>query len=377
MVGNRSAGTSLFDLLARAWTLDDEVVQTGFNRADSAVYFRLQSGKLALATTKDLESPKSRTRIETDTGRTTIRQRENPIPEARIIPIVLNAELPIVRFGEQGFMAVDTDGVPHQITAQGQCIEKANSIVVSKISSLCSDHRGENLAIAGPLSICIYKATNMQVLAEIDIERHVSCMAFSADGEQLAVWGEGSLTLIDKTNTATSIHHIDGISDVSQINWDSSGNYLSCTSNTRAFWIVDANARTAQKIEGYPGEVKTATFNEAGKALVTSGAFRLAGWSTENLPAKDRPGTPLSSGKPGLVIVNTLAAHPRRSLVAVGYPDGLVTVTSIGTPEEMMVHKENGTEVNELAWSNTGEHLSIAFKSGRAAVVTFPDKLFK
>ncbi|ASJ74859.1 WD40 repeat domain-containing protein [Granulosicoccus antarcticus] len=377
MVGNRSAGTSLFDLLARAWTLDDEVVQTGFNRADSAVYFRLQSGKLALATTRDSESPKSRTRIETDTGRTTIRQRENPIPEARIIPIALNAELPIVRFGENGFMAVDADGVPHQITAQGQCIEKANSIVGPQITSLCSDRSGETLAIAGPLSICVYKASSLQVLAEIDIERHISCMAFSADGEQLAAWGEGSLTLIDKKNPASAIHHIDGINEVSQINWDSSGNYLSCTANTHAFWIVDANAGTARIIEGYPGKVKIATFNEAGKALVTSGAFRLAGWSTEDLPGKDHPGTPLSSGKPGMVIVNTLAAHPKRSLVAVGYPDGLVTISSVGTPEEMMVHKENGTEVNDLAWSDTGEHLSIAFKSGKAAVVTFPDKLFK
>lgn len=377
MVGNRSAGTSLFDLLARAWTFDEELMQTEFNQADTAVFFRLKSGRLALASNKDSESPKSRTRIEADTGRTTIRQRRNPIPEARMLPLVSNPALPVVRFGEQGFMAVDIDGMPHQITAQGQCIEKPASLLNGKILSLCSSQRGETLAIAGPSSISIHKTPSMQVASEIDIDRQIDCMTFSTAGKLLAVYGEGTLTLIDVNDSATPMRHIQGIDKVTQINWEPSGKYLSCTSDSQAFWIVDIKSATAQRIEGYPGQVSVATFSEAGKALVTSGAFRVAGWSTDDLPQNDQPGTPLTTGKAGMVAINTVAAHPLRSLVAVGYPDGLVTITSIGTSQEMMVHKEDGTEVRQLAWSDTGEHLTIGFKSGKAAVVTFPDKLFK
>ncbi|MGQ7846471.1 WD40 repeat domain-containing protein [Granulosicoccus sp. 3-233] len=376
MAGNRSPGTSLFELLARAWTLGEDVAQTAFNQSGTAVIYRLHSGRLALASNKDSESPRSRTRIEADTGRTTIRPRKNPVPEARTLPVKANPALPVVRFTEQGFLAVDINGTAHRVTAQGQCIEQALQ-TVGAICSLCSSLSGDLLAIAGTSAISIYRTSNMEVLAEIDLDRHISCMAFSNTGNWLAAWGEDTLALIDVNNSSVPMRQITGIDSATQITWDKSDSHLACTASKHAFWIVDVDTGNVQQVDGYPGEVRVAAFNDAAGALVTSGAFRVAGWSTDDLPHDDQPGTPLSTGKPGMVVINTVASHPLRSLVAVGYPDGLVTITSIGSTQEMMVHKEAGTAVSQLAWSDTGEHLSIGFQSGKAAVVTFPDKLFK
>ncbi len=49
MAESDSAGISLFELLARSWSIDDEIVQVEFSYDDTAVLFRSQSGKLAIA----------------------------------------------------------------------------------------------------------------------------------------------------------------------------------------------------------------------------------------------------------------------------------------------------------------------------------------
>ena len=89
------------------------------------------------------------------------------------------------------------------------------------------------------------------------------------------------------------------------------------------------------------------------------------------------PAPPLTTGKPGFVAINVVAAHPERPLVASGYANGLLTIASIGSEQEMMLHQENATEVSCLRWSKTGEHLAIGYASGKVAIVTFPAQMFK
>lgn len=376
MVENRTAGVSLFELLARGWTFDDEVLQVVFSSDDATVLFRLLSGTLALVPTGDTESPRSRTRIEIDTGRTTIQQRRKPVPAAIFASVKAKSDLPVVRFAKDGFLVIDGSDRPQQITLQGQSVIK--TVSGSAVTALCSNYNGESLAIARTSYVSVHNTKDMDILIEINLQRSVSCISFATSGTLIATWGENCLTLIDTLKANDPPKEIHGICNVNQLSWDESGTYIACSSSSaREFHIVDLHAGTFHTVQDYPSPVFTAAFSETGRALVTSGAYRLAGWSTDDLPQKNHPGTPLVSGKPGLITIATVAAHPTRSLVAAGYVNGLVTITSIGTPQEMMVHQETGTSVNHLVWSNTGEHLAIGFKSGKAAVVTFPDQLFK
>lgn len=376
MLENHSSGTSMFDLLAREWTLDDEIVQVEFNYDDTAVLFRLSSGKLAVVATKDAESTKRRTRVEVDSGRTTIRKRKNPIPSARVAEIEVSSVLPLVRMGRQGFLAIDASGVPNQITARGQCIPRP-AYSETNVSALCSTLSGEVLAVANDSTIAVFRTKEMERVTDINLNRKIQCMSFSANGDLLATWGENCLTFINIADPSTPVRSLQGISDVTKLTWDISGKHIACASSTTSFHIVDVQAGTFQKVKNYPCEVSDTTFNEKGHALVTSGAFRLVGWSTDNLPMNDNPGTPMTTGKPGFVAINTVAAHPKRSLMAAGYQNGVVTIANIGSNQEMMVHQEASTQVNSMTWSGTGEHLAIGFKSGKAAVVSFPDQIFK
>ncbi|MDU9004449.1 WD40 repeat domain-containing protein [Sedimentitalea todarodis] len=376
MVENSASGLSLFDLLARDWSLECDVIQTRFNFDDTGVVFRLRSGKLAMASTRDTESPKIRTRMELDTGRTMIRPRENSVPPLTTPEIAVCSDLPIARFGAQGFATVDQDGTLQQVTVGGQVVIRLKP-ETDAVTSLCSSVSGSILALARQDRIVIYSTEDMNTLAEIGLNHPVTCSAISPDERTLAAWGDDTLSLVDIQNPSATPKIIRCAGDITEISWRKSGSHLSCASADKSFYIVDCAAGTAQRVEDFPSPVRNTEFSETGKALIASGAFRLVGWSADDLPENDLPGTPLTIGKPGFVVINVIATHPARDLVATGYANGLVAIASIGSMQEMMLHQEKATEATSLSWSKTGEHLAIGFASGKAALVTFPEQMFK
>ncbi|MGC3940596.1 WD40 repeat domain-containing protein [Roseobacter sp. EG26] len=370
-----TSGLKLFDLLAREWTLQEAVVQVAFNEEDTAVLFRLASGAVSLAALKDSESPKVRTRMELDTGRTTIKPRENPIAPLISPQLVLDPDLPVARFGTQGFAGVDAQGAIVQITAGGQTIERGKP--GDSITSICSSRSGHLLTIARGAQLNLHSLPDMEVLVETALDHPVTCQSMSADGTKLAAWGKGTLSLINLQGTSADACHIQCAGPVTDIVWNEASGHLACASSDRSFHIFDLASQHVQRVEGYPAPVRSLAFSEKGNALVTAGAYRLAGWSSVDLPHDDLPGTPLSTGKPGLVVIDTIAAHPTLDLIATGYANGLAAISRVGTPEEMMLHHEMGTSISALGWSKTGEHLAMGFASGKAAIATFPAQLFK
>ncbi len=112
-------------------------------------------------------------------------------------------------------------------------------------------------------------------------------------------------------------------------------------------------------------------------AIVTAGAYRAAAWSMAHPPLEDATVGALQTGRPGLVVVERVAAHPSRDLIAVGYANGQVGVMRLGQRDELLVRQDGGGAVTALAWSGDGEHLALGTADGLAAVVGFPPHLFK
>lgn len=376
MVENSAAGLSLFELLARYWSVDGAVVEVVFNHDDTAAIFRLGTGQVSLASIKDAESPKIRTRMDLENGRTTIRPRENPVTPLITPQTKARPDFPVARFGSQGFAIVDLNGAVQQVTAGGNVVDRLKPESVD-IKSMCSSNAGDTLALARQNQITLHDTSDMGVLANLALDHPVNCQAISSDARTLAAWGDKKLSLIDLRNPTASPREIECDGDITEISWRKSGSHLSCASADNSFYIVDCTTGASQRVEGYPMAVRNTAFSEPSNALVTSGAFRLAGWDSNDLPANDLPGTPLTTGKPGFVAINTIAAHPERPLVASGYTNGLLTIANIGSEQEMMLHQENATEVSCLCWSKTGEHLAVGYASGKAALITFPAQMFK
>ncbi|MEM9634376.1 MAG: WD40 repeat domain-containing protein [Pseudomonadota bacterium] len=369
-------GLSVFELLAMSWSLEDEVVHSVISRDGKFACFLLASGKLAIVRTTDAESPDRRTTIDETTGRTSIRPRTID-PMAPIIPELATAtHLPVIRCGQQGFAAVRRDGTVCQVTARGQVIERT-STGDGAITALGGDFDGERLVFARGDKISIFEPNRDTSPGFLKLAHPVTCLSVHPDGNKVVAWGEGAASIVDLSREPEILWCGDCKGDVTVMNWNAAATHVACGCSDRALLIIGCVDGSVQRIDRFPDEVRCVEFSETGKALVASGAFRLAGWAASDLPQNDEPGTPLASGKVGFVVIDAIAAHPTKALVAAGYQNGMITVTGVGKPDELVVRNASSEAVTTLSWSADGEHLSVGDKAGGCSIVTFPKQMFK
>ena len=161
------------------------------------------------------------------------------------------------------------------------------------------------------------------------------------------------------------------------MSWNSSATHVACGCADRALMTIDCSEKSVHRIEKFPAEVRTAEFNEAGRALVASGAFRLVGWKDTDLPKSGSQGTPLSSGKAGFVVLESIASHPAKDMVAAGFENGVIALTSIGQPDELLLRNASNAAITTMSWSPDGENLSVGDAAGECSIVNFPEQMFK
>ncbi len=162
------------------------------------------------------------------------------------------------------------------------------------------------------------------------------------------------------------------------------GQPLQARASGALFWparrwliVADLARGAADRIVDFPGPVASVAFSPKTGTMLASGAFRIVGWRLPDLPFGDHPGDPVETGRPGLTLVERVAANPVRDTCAAGYANGLVTLSPIGRRDELMLVEGRGAGVTALAWSDDGAHLAVGWADGRAAALTFPKAMFK
>jgi hypothetical protein len=111
--------------------------------------------------------------------------------------------------------------------------------------------------------------------------------------------------------------------------------------------------------------------------LATSGAYRIICWPLSDDDLKDANPIPLETGMNGVVLVTATAAQNKRDLVAAGFANGIVVVCQAGKSDELVVRGPDVGAVTTLGWTDNGMGLAIGTDDGFAALVTFPDFMFK
>ncbi|POF30854.1 WD40 repeat domain-containing protein [Roseibium marinum] len=376
MIEQSAANLSVFDLLAMSWTLEEEIARSEVSSDGQHSIFQQASGKLAIMRTSDAESPARRMTIDKESGRTTIRPRTTPpMPPVRS-GILTRPDLPVVRFGTGDFAAVSESGAVCQVTARGQVLERLSN-EGGPATAFCGDLSGSRLALAREKDLLIFDVASAEVAASVQLRHCVSCLAMDPNGSRVVAWGENSVSIVDWSQKEADIKTFACEGDVVDMSWSSSASHVACGSVDNTMLIIDCSTKQIQRVEGFPGAVRCVAFSEPGHALVASGAFRLVAWAEDDLPLKDEPGTSLVSGKTGFVVIDRIAAHPTRGLVASGYANGLISVTGIGTPDELILRKRSSAAVTALRWSPDGTHLIVGDAGGDCSIVTLPEKMFK
>ena len=157
--------------------------------------------------------------------------------------------------------------------------------------------------------------------------------------------------------------------------WDRSGLQLAAGCADRSAAVIAAATGEVHRLGGFPEAPVSLDIAQTPPAMLASGTYRLAAWSLR----PDGP-EPLKTGRAGLVLVDRVAAHPARGIAAAGYASGLVILSHLGQPGEVLLRAGAtgpGRAVTALGFSDDGRHLALGTAGGEASIVTFPDQFFK
>jgi len=364
---------SLYDLIAREWALSEPVTRVIFNSNHSAVACTLADGRLALLPVADAEHPEQRIRMELETGRTTIRPRNDALPTPRLTS-PLSGDGVICRLGDQGFAMSGPGTTLWQVTAGGQTVRLARE-GAAPVSALCLVGQGR-VCIARQTRLSLVEPDGKTEVASIELPSAVRHLARAPGGEALAAWAEGQLFVL-RADTLEIADTIAVTGEATGLAWSPDGRWIAAGCTDKALGLVDLSRGKSDRIVDFPAPVASAVFDAKSRMLVASGAFRVVGWRLPDLPFGSHEGEPIQTGKPGLTVVERIAANPVRETCAVGYANGLVTLCHPGQRDELMLCEGRGAPVTTLVWSDDGTHLALGFADGRAAIVTFPKAMFK
>ena len=360
----------LFDLLARSWSLGAAIRDVAIDKAGKAAGFALEDGRLALMPVEDPESALNRIRVEADSGRSTIRARQKPVA-APILTPALAGEAPMrAPSGMVGLIAAARDGRIHRVTPRGQVIQ-----IMAKASPICAiaSDSGGRIALARDGRTDLHEEDGMARLVGLLTPGPANKLAFAPDNRSLAVMLEENL-LFGQPRQGYDSYPLGGSGPLA---FSADGAWIAGSNGKDGIWLLrraDGGIARIGNFRAAPGSI---AFSKAGDAVFASGAFRAAGWSLATPPIGDEAAGALRTGRSGLVLIEKIAAHPDRDLIALGTADGAVSIARIGQPEEMPLRQADGSPVTALCWSADGVHLAIGTAAGNAALVTLPPRLFK
>lgn len=348
---------TLFDLLARQWQAPGVIAALKFSADGALLAATTEAGTLAIAALADAEPPESRIRITGDLGQTTIRPRSGA-PAPLILVSGLADRAPAIAATAVGFLVGDGSGRVLRIAGDGS--SAAMPIALGgPITAI--DHAPATGAIAAADASELVVSTDRRPLPGI------VGLAFAADGGRLAAALGDRIVLVDGATRDLPLPA------TGALRWRGDGACLAAALGTAGLGVATPAGETAT-LGNFPAPVRCIDWSAPAGALVAAGAFRITAWDAASLPGGDL--RPLVCGRAGLVLVEAVAAHPQRRLVAAGYVNGQVLIAEIGGRDELML-RQQGAAVTALAFSPDGNHLAIGDADGALAIATFPPQMFK
>jgi len=355
-----SQSLQFFDLIAREWRTPGPVQQITFNASRTALAFACEGCAVAIAATADKSPPRARVRRAIDTAQLSIKPREGAYPGLKLADHPEGRTSALGTFGGEQFVFGRSNGRMNSVTPGGLCVHlpPKSGAPVSAVAEA-----GGVVAFAVGAEVFLWHPE--RDAQQVAAPSPVISLRFSPDGQYLAI-GHAAGVLLWSTLDLPSAVAFDG--SPQEIVWSDDGHWLACCLGRAGLALIDLGDMSCKIYDHFPGPVTSAGFGA--NSVVASGAYRVTAWSLDH-------GTPIITGKSGLVLVDAVAVNAARNLVAVGYANGLLSLCQIGGGAEILLRQDTGTGVSALAWSTCGRFLGVGGRDGCAALVEFPDEMFK
>ena len=366
---------SLFELIARQWTIEGKPGDIIFNRSISGCCVALEEGGLTVIPLADEEPPHSRIRVSGDDGRSTISPREKAIGEAIAVEGLEGDDFQISAYLQESFLAgnghgqlfkIECDGSVHPLT------QKANGAVVGIVH-----HSEQGLTIvASAHDLLIWREGGPVETVSLGDEKAITALTLNRKGDKLAIghengvdiWTVGAFDTPDKSYSSDEA--------VLLLSFKRDGKWLLAALGEAGCLLIDIEGERVKKLASYPTAVKTVGWSAYSNCFVTSGAYRITAWSMENPPIEDEKNGALQTGASGMIAVTDIAVNPENDFVAAGFHNGKAALAKLGLAQELLLHLEEAL-IAKLTWSVNGRQLAIAWDNGKIAVVDFPPQMFK
>jgi WD40 repeat protein len=358
----------LFDLIARDWILPSVAERVVFNSDATALAFDCTDGAVRITATADKASPNNRTRRAADTAQMTIAPRSEPMGALKIADYTKARTTPVVAHGASNFAFGTGNGRVNTTTPGGisNYLPHKSPGPVAAIAS--TSQEDSPLAYASGCDVMLHRARSEEAPEVVTLPAEVVTLAFSPDGTALAIGHRLGTSVWTFTGDSPGFELDQKSTDLW---WSRDGQWLACCLETPGFALIDINDQTAVTHENFADPVRSIAFGVDNKTVIASGAYRVAAW---DLQAPDKS---LQTGKTGLTLIDAVASCPNRNLVAVGHANGLISIAQIGDPGEILLRENSGARVTALAWSDDGKFLGVAGADCSAALVEFPNDMFK
>ena len=369
---------TLFDLLARRWTVTSPVVATIFSRDSATLAFIGADGKLWRTPTIDPEAPTRRFRMAADTGRATISPRRKAVPPLSTSALDDEATC-MTAWHDHAFAVGCRSGRVLAMSPTGRF--SALGKETDRIDGLASTRQGQAVFAASGGKVSRYPSSGAAAEVLTSTTGDVAAFAVRPDAGSLAwidaqglhVWASDVGHLLDDSALC--------VEAAGALAWSPCGRWLAIARGRRELVLIELDeGRVAQtmRLPDYPAHVSALSWNTAGDLVATNGAFRIVAWDVGRLRTDPNSSlTTRQTGRLGHVAVSAVAFHPRSPLVAAGYENGSVVVAKVGGSDELVVRDISAGRPTTMCWSDDGNHLAFGTSAGEAIVATFPATFFK
>jgi hypothetical protein len=362
---------SLFELMGRQWSVPSPVRKICFGADRSSTAFLLEDGSIRLAEAADNDSAEARTRIDTETGRMTIRRRRESVRSLVVVEAPAKGS-PILAEGfDSEYLIGQSDGEIRRMGADGRISPSGLNAGAPLVAIDCRQKDGR-LAFATPESIALASGYNVQR----SVKAHGVCaLRISPDGGLLACAFPDHVVIFDAAGASEERARYALPAKPTEIIWSPNGAWVALALETSGFALVDLTGNRFGIISGFPSAVQSIGWARQSDRLFASGAFRIVAWSLARPPFDGDHSGALETGRARLVATQCLAVNPRTDIVAAGYENGHVVLARPGSRDELIVGAFK-SGVTSLAWSSDGKSLA-AGAHNEAAIIGFPPIMFK